>query len=221
VLLTGTALVITVLFNQAYTNADINRYYLGPILIVWTWMGVLAAEVAAVGGFVMARAVAAVRRAHLDDRLLERASIAAALVVGLALLTPSLTDLGARRAAPGVDRSHERDAEDWLAEVLRVLPQNAVLVSWWSTSTPLWYAQYVEGLRTDVFVVDDRTMLDLGLGRAPDVIRRYLDEGRPVYAIRLEGPDLDELRGQFAMTQVAGGGSVAVWAVQGILAASR
>ena len=68
------------------------------------------------------------------------------------------------------------------------------LVSWWSTSTPLWYAQKVEGLRPDILIVDDRTMLDLDLGRAPDVIERYLAEGRPVYAIRLDGRDLEELQ---------------------------
>jgi len=94
-------------------------------------------------------------------------------------------------------------------------------VSWWSTSTPLWYAQKVEGVRPDIFVVDDRTMLDLDLGRAPDVINRYLGEGRPVYAIRLSGPDTEELQAQFLMTKVAGDGNTAVWQVLGRLTAAR
>ena len=80
---------------------------------------------------------------------------------------------------------------------------------------PLWYAQKVEGQRPDVFIVDDRTMLDLNLGRAPDVIRRYLAEGRPVYAIRVDGPDLNELKAQFDMTLVAGQIHTAVWKVNG------
>ena len=42
-LLTGSAMLITVLFNASYTNADISRYYLGPILWAWTWLAVLAA----------------------------------------------------------------------------------------------------------------------------------------------------------------------------------
>ena len=111
--------------------------------------------------------------------------------------------------------SYGDGAATWLAEALPALEPNAVIVSWWSTSTPLWYAQKVEGRRTDVFVVDDRTMLDEDLGRAPDVIRRFLAEGRPTYAIRIEGRDLDELKGQFAMTQVASGGSYGVWKVIG------
>src|SRR3954447_4744125 len=42
-LLTGTAVAITCFFNASYVNADINRYYLGPVLIAWTWLAILAA----------------------------------------------------------------------------------------------------------------------------------------------------------------------------------
>jgi hypothetical protein len=139
------------------------------------------------------------------------------MIVGVVLLLPALGDLDARRKL--ADRSSESGAARWLDEALPVLAQDAVIVSWWSTSTPLWYAQHVEGRRTDVFVVDDRTMLDLRLGRAPDVINRFLDEGRAVYAIRLQGRDLDELTGQFDMTKVASDGNTAVYAVNGRLAA--
>jgi hypothetical protein len=124
-----------------------------------------------------------------------------------------VADLDARRRL--ADRSADRSAQAWLDEVLPAIDQGAVLVSWWSTSTPLWYAQYVEGLRPDIFVVDDRTMLDLGLGRAPDVINRYLGQ-RPVYAIRIDyNGDLAELTSQFAMTLVASGESTGVWRVDG------
>jgi 4-amino-4-deoxy-L-arabinose transferase-like glycosyltransferase len=217
-LLTGLALVITVLFNEAYSNAEINRYYLGPILWIWTWLAILAAEIAAQAGWLAAELAARLSRARADDRLVERASVGAAIVVAVAIVLPSLGDLDARRKE--ADRSGDVGAQRWLAEALPVIAPDAVLVSWWSTSTPLWYAQRVEGIRPDIFVVDDRTMLDLGLGRAPDVIRRYLAEGRPVYAIRLQGRDLDELRSQFDMTQVASGGNTGVWAVSGLRAAT-
>jgi hypothetical protein len=62
-------------------------------------------------------------------------------------------------------------------------------------------------------------MLDLGLGRAPDVINRYLGENRPVYVIRLPGPDTDELTSQFDMNVIAGTGNDAVWQVHGRLSA--
>jgi len=216
-LLTGLAFLITVLFNAAYSNADINRYYLGPILWVWTWLGILAAELAILVGALAADLVERFRGTHLDDRALHLATAAAAVVLGVAILWPAIDTLGDRRAA--VDRSGDEDAQRWLAQVLPLIHDNAVLVSWWSTSTPLWYAQKVEGERPDIFIVDDRTMLDLDLGRAPDVINRYLDENRPVYVIRLPGRDTEELTSQFDMDVIAGNGSDAVWQVHGRLSA--
>jgi hypothetical protein len=70
--------------------------------------------------------------------------------------------------------------------VLPQLEQDAVVVSWWSFSTPLWYAQFVEGRRPDVMCIDDRTISTRGLGTPTEVIDRHLAE-RPVYLIRLEG----------------------------------
>jgi len=212
-LLTGLALVITVLFNKAYVNADIERYYLGPVLLVWTWIGILGAEIAEIGATLAGRAGARVR-GRWRGALAGRGFAAAAAIVAGMLLLPTITDLAPRRAL--ADRSQEVGAQQWLAEVLPVLGQDAVVVSWWSTSTPLWYAQKVQGLRPDIEIIDDRTMLDMGLGRAPDVIDRYLGT-RPVYVIRLDGRDTDELTAQFDMTVVAGNGRTAVWRVDGRL----
>jgi Protein of unknown function (DUF2723) len=220
-LLTGLALVITVLFNQAYANADIERYYLGPVLWVWLWIGILAAELADAATYAVA--ALAGRRASAapvgaGTPAIRGASVVAAVLVGVIVLVPTLAGLGARRHA--ADRSGDTGAQAWLNEALPVVAQGAVLVSWWSTSTPLWYAQKVEGLRPDIDIIDDRTMLDLDLGRAPDVINRYLGT-RPVYVIRLAGGDTDELTSQFDMTVVASGGNTAVWKVNGRLAAAR
>ena len=216
-LLTGVALVLTVLFNKSYANADIERYYLGPVLWVWTWVGILAAEVAELVGSLVATVTSGRRRtdAVRASEPSRRGVAVAAAIVGVVLLVPALTDLGARRHA--ADRSGETGARAWLTEVLPAIAQDAVLVSWWSTSTPLWYAQKVEGQRPDITIVDDRTMLDEDLGRAPDVINRYLGT-RPVYVIRLTGADTEELTAQFDMTVVAGGGNTAVWRVDGRLA---
>ena len=223
-LLTGLALVLTVLFNKSYANADIERYYLGPVLWLWTWVGILAAEVADLVATLVASLTPGARRTDARAGPAGPASFGpggrgvavAAAIVGVVLLSPALTDLDARRHA--ADRSGETGARAWLNEVLPVIAQDAVLVSWWSTSTPLWYAQKVEGQRPDITIVDDRTMLDENLGRAPDVINRYLGT-RPVYVIRLTGGDTEELTGQFDMTVVAGGGNTAVWRVDGRLAA--
>ena len=218
-LLTGVAFVITLVFDTAYVNADIERYYLGPILIAWTWLAVFAAEVATLLGEVVATLAGRARRAT-GAAALDRGGAVAAVILGAALLAPAVGELDARRE--DANRSSDRDAQAWLDEALPAIAQNAVLVSWWSTSTPMWYAQKVEGRRPDIFVVDDRTMLDLGLGRAPDVIERYLGEGRPVYAIRIDyNGDLAELTSQFDMTLVASGGATGVWRVDGHGATAR
>ena len=41
-LLSGMAALLTCAFAALYVNADIARYYLGPVLFAWTWLGVLA-----------------------------------------------------------------------------------------------------------------------------------------------------------------------------------
>jgi hypothetical protein len=218
-LLTGLAAAITILFNMSYSNADIGRYYLGPLLMAWTWLAILAAELASLAGFYGSALVQRLRSMRVDDAAIERATAIAAAALAIVLVAPAVLDLDQRRHE--ADRSGDTFAAEWLAQVLPVIPDNAVLVSWWSTSTALWYAQKLEGRIPDVFIVDDRTMLDQDLGRAPDVIRRYLGEGRPVYAIRLDGGDTNELTSQFDMSVVAGSGSLSVWAVHGLLAASR
>jgi len=216
-LLTGSALVITVLFNQAYSNADINRYYLGPVLWVWTWIGILAAEVADLAAVLVA-SVGSRGLQTFESPRVRRASMAAAAIVGAVLLVPTVQDYDARRHQ--ADRSGDTGAQRWLAEALPAVPEGAVLISWWSTSTPLWYAQKVQGLRPDIDIIDDRTMLDRNIGRAPDVIAANLGL-KPVYVIRANDRDLNELLGQFDMTLVASGGGTGVWAVHGRLGAPQ
>jgi Protein of unknown function (DUF2723) len=220
-LLSGSALVITVLFNEAYrfANADIERYYLGPVFWVWTWLGIFAAEVALLAGYLAGELAGRSRAGAPSNRVFERGTLVATVLAAVLMLAPPVSRIDASRRA--ADRSNDRGAQLWLAQALPAIPQGAVLVSWWSTSTPMWYAQHVLGLRPDISVIDDRTMLDRKLGRAPDVIARYLAEGRPVYVIRLQGRDTDELTRQFAMTPVASAGHTTVWAVHGRLAAAQ
>ena len=39
-----------------------------------------------------------------------------------------------------VDESHDHAAALWVDHALSVMEPDAVLVSWWGYSTPLWYA---------------------------------------------------------------------------------
>ncbi len=84
---------------------------------------------------------------------------------------------------------------------------DAVVISWWSYSTPLWYAQLVEGRRTDVLIVDDRTRLDLELGELEDVIDDYLGR-QPVYLMRLTQGEIDDLRDDYVIEPVGRPGNL-------------
>jgi hypothetical protein len=173
-LLSATATGTSCFFAASYVNADIGRYYLGPVLIAWTWLAILFG--AAVG---LLSALAD----DLDPRTAAThrvggivPAIAAALLIAPALL--AVPDVFA-----AVDESGDRSAAGWTDHVLTVMEPDAVIVSWWSYSTPLWYAQRVEGRRPDLTIVDDRTRLDEGLGELTDVIDANLGV-RPVYVIR-------------------------------------
>ena len=77
-LLTGLAFVFTLLFNMSYANADIRRYYLGPTLWVWTWLGILAVELAVAAGRLGAALVERLQRIRVGERAPGRATAGAA-----------------------------------------------------------------------------------------------------------------------------------------------
>lgn len=177
----------TALFAAGYENADIDRYYLGPVVLGWCWLAIL-------GRLVVDR---------LADLLAAppRGLVAALgpAIVTAVLLGPVVGAAPAIRAA--VDRSSDTSAARWLDAVLAAFAPNAVVVSWWSASTPLWYAQLVEGRRPDLWIVDDRTRLDLGLGEVTDVIDANLPS-RPVYVIRVHPDELAALGAAYVLDPV-------------------
>jgi hypothetical protein len=196
-LLTGSTLLITILFNASYSNADIERYYLGPVLFAWLWLGLLAATIADQVGFARDPAGPAALIASGPRRL--EAIVSG--VLAAALLVPTAAAFPARSVVQ--DRSSDTSAGRWLDAVLDALPPDSVIVSWWSYSTTLWYGQHVEGRRADVLVVDDRTRLDRDYGEVPDVIDRFLPS-RPVYVMRASGYDLAPLIRRYELEALPG-----------------
>jgi hypothetical protein len=207
-LLTATWLVVTCWFTASYTNAVIDRYYLGPLLIAAAWLGV------ACGILVELLAPAAGRghgggpngdagpladtppsphgRARLAARALA-AALAASLVLPAALAAPE--------TASRVDLSRDTRATDWSRWALEAMDANAVVVSWWSFSTPLLYRTVILGERPDVRIVDDRDLLDEDLGGVEDVIRANLG-ARPVYLVRTPA-EIDTLRAAWVLETIA------------------
>ena len=132
------------------------------------------------------------------DRLARRGRPGQALALVLAGLLVLPTVLAIPGRYRQLDESGDVGAAIWVDAALDRIAQNAVVVSWWSYSTPLWYATLVQGRRPDILVVDDRTMLDERLGEATDVIGRYLGQ-RPVYVIRANDHDLGLVRARFTI----------------------
>jgi hypothetical protein len=192
-LLTGTAAAFTVVFAASYENADILRYYLGPALMAWTWVAVLAGTVV--------DAIAGVAGHPAGSRSDRRLPHLIAIAVALALLAPTALAIPARYAA--VDASQERAAADWADRALQIMEPDALVVSWWGYSTPLWYRQRVLGERPDIAIVDDRTRLDEDLGSVIDVIDANLGD-RPVYVIRQKSYEAASLAGRYELDYLGG-----------------
>jgi hypothetical protein len=88
-------------------------------------------------------------------------------------------------------------------QAFAAMDEDAVVVSWWSYSTPLWYAQLVEGRRQDIDIIDDRTRLDRNLGDIYDVIDANLPT-RPVYVIRVDPVEIAGLRERYVFDVIDG-----------------
>jgi hypothetical protein len=201
-LLTGSTALITVFFNSIYPDGAIDRYYIGPALLAWTWLAVLAATVVqTILATLAGSSPGAVRGPRLARRLDSIGVVRGVAVVAAAavLLAPTLFALPQRARA--VDRSEDRAAQQWIDDVLSALEPNAVVISWWSYSTPLWYAHIVDGRRPDILIIDDRDRVDMNLLDLDQVIGLYLAQ-RPIYVIRNDPRELDQLAESYTLSQL-------------------
>ena len=184
-LLTGTWLGVTCWFAASYTNAAIDRYYLGPLLVVVVWLGIAAGELvdALVGPVEPSKHAPPDAPVGIAAPWLPAGPWGPFVAIALAMLLVLPAALAAPATAARVDRSGDTRAADWSRWALAAVEPDAVLLTWWSFSTPLWYRTLVLGERPDVEVIDDRDRLDEGRGEVEDVIRAALPT-RPVYLVR-------------------------------------
>ena len=183
-LLTGTTMALTLFFNSVYPDGAIDRYYIGPALIAWTWLAILGATIVDAAGAWRPASISPILR-----------PIGLVVVAGL-LVAPSLLAIPARAGSAAIDRSTDTGGREWTNDVLAALEPNAVVVSWWSYSTTLWYATIVNGRRPDILIVDDRNRVDQNLLELSQVIDLYLGS-RPVYLIRNGTSELPALEGRY------------------------
>ena len=198
-LLTGTTAVITWFFAASYLNADIGRYYLVPWLMAWTWLAILGAFIAAV----VANLLAGSPDLLATPPTPRSRQIATVVAIGFSVVLLAPTVIAAPARYRTVNESADRSAGHWVDRAMQLMAPDALIVSWWSHSTPLWYAQRVEGRRPDLTIVDDRTILDQGLGDIYTVIDANLGV-RPVYVIRDDVNQARELARRYELEFLEG-----------------
>jgi len=183
-------------FALTYANAAIERYYLVPLLVAALWLA-LAVDIVWDVLRDLIRGPAVLPGPMVSPRREVAVSLVPMLLVAL-LLATALAVVPDRRRH--MDSSDESFGRDWLEASLAALEPGAVVVSWWSFSTPLWYGRWVEGRRDDILIIDDRDVIDEGFGNVEAAIDHYLDE-RPVYVIRRQ-QDLPALARRYRLEHV-------------------
>lgn len=172
----GLVVVADVVYSMNFNDGDIRRYYLPTLVAAAPMIGVAVAMVTAYA----ARAAAEASRRVADLAGRRRTAVAVgAAVLALAMLLPTATLVANYESA---DQSRNHDADRWVASVYQALPPDAVIISWWSYSTPLWYHRWILGERPDVTIIDERNILDDGYATIDGAIRAFLGK-RPVYVV--------------------------------------
>lgn len=76
ILLSGLSAFAVCFFAASYANADIERYYLVPLLVAYTWIGLGAADLVSFGVWIATQARAAAYRPEPDQTEADRAEAA-------------------------------------------------------------------------------------------------------------------------------------------------
>ncbi|MEB3187659.1 MAG: DUF2723 domain-containing protein [bacterium] len=140
---------------STYANADLPRYFLAPNLLLL------------LGAATGLQAMFPVR-----------------LSGALSLLTLVLPASLALTHWSQVDRHLDHSAEIYERNVFDAVKPRAVILSWWSFTTPLWYGQHVEGRRPDVTLVDEIDIYSQDLGNVVKAVDTFFP-ARPVYIIHM------------------------------------
>lgn len=83
-----------------------------------------------------------------------------------------------------VDQSKNDIPYQTAKETLAILEPNAVLLSYWQESGIYWYLTFVEKFRSDVTIIDDRNMINMGLSSYPQTAEYFLNQNLPFYTLK-------------------------------------
>lgn len=190
--LTVVLLVANVYFYVNYVG-HLEHYLLLTWLVIATWIAVAAEDALALAS--RALADTAIRRRSTGP--LRPPPIGTVAAVLLAMFAAWV--VGSNWAAN--DRSGDHRGEAFVEQVFAMLPQNAVLLTYWDALEPLWYAHCVEGLRPDLTVLSNPAPATQGCqdfhGDVATLVAR-----RPTYALLPFDRDYDALRRRFDLVPV-------------------
>ncbi len=202
--LTGVSFLVSLVFNLFYGIGDIYVYYI-PVFLLWImWAGVGVIAVGEVCAELVRRlGPSTAEKGHIDafahDGWL---SLGAAV---LALAIPCV--MGVHRFAAMDQSRNDAARAGWERVLSQPIPENALLVSNdRDEMTPLWYLQYVEGVRTDLIGLFPRIVPGSDWGNIGQVVATALSSGRPVILIK-EMPGMEvkyELEALGDLVQVTG-----------------
>jgi len=169
-------IVADVIYSMNFNDGDIARYYVPTLVATAPMIGVAVAMLAAY----CARAAADTSRRFAGIPGRRRIAVGVGMaVIAISLLLPAATLVTNYQQS---DESANRDADRWVSSVYQALPPDAVIISWWSYSTPLWYHRWILGERPDVTIIDERNIIDDGYVTIDGAIRAFLGR-RPVYVL--------------------------------------
>lgn len=157
------------------------------LLVPWLLLGI--------GAAVVLEEAARALEARLPDRFGDAPGLGvAAATAAFALMLISVN-------LPTVDKSDDNSARTYVDTLFAALPENAVMISFWGASPPLWHAQQVLGERPDVLVVDDTNIVYEGWGTREARMESVICT-RPVFILPVNKAILDPTRERYTVTEV-------------------
>ncbi len=146
-------LLANLIFVANYPNAVIERYYIPALSIILIFASISIGKIIEKGK-------------KLEFLIILVFVTATSVFINKSIVTNF----------PILDQSKNFQARLWAEEVLNNSEKDAVIFSWWSYSTPLWYLQKVEEKRKDI------TIINTGQENWEEEAKTLIDK-RPVYFI--------------------------------------
>jgi len=157
------------------------------LLVPWLLLGI--------GAAVAVEGAARAAGASLPRPVGERTGAVAAVVAAAFAVVLIAVNL------PTADKSGDRSARTYVDTLFAALPPDAVILSFWGSTPPLWHAQQVLGERPDVLVVDDTNIVYEGWGTREARIDAVICS-RPVFILPVNDGILDPTRERFTVTKM-------------------